>query len=54
MKMVVHGIEKVEKTLGKMDTGVDGVGWVANAVMALPNGKKRYKLCAIGIQYIIS
>lgn len=40
-KMVVLGIEKVEKKFGKMDTDVDGQGWVANAVMAPQNGMKR-------------
>lgn len=42
--MVVLGIEKVEKALGKTDTDIDGQGWVANAVMGPQNGKKRYKL----------
>lgn len=40
MKMEAHGIEKVERTLEKMDTDVDGQGWVVKAMMAPQNGKK--------------
>lgn len=43
MKMEVLGIEKVGKTWAKMDTDVDGQGWVVNHMMAPLNGKKRYR-----------
>lgn len=42
MKMEVLGIEKVGKTWAKMDTDVDGQGWVVNHMMFPQNGKKRY------------
>lgn len=40
MKMVVHGIGKVEKNLVIMDTGVVGLKWEVNLMMALQSGKK--------------
>lgn len=42
MKMAVLGIERVGKTLVKMDTDVDGQGWVVKAMMVPRNGKKWY------------
>ncbi|KAJ8561309.1 hypothetical protein K7X08_027499 [Anisodus acutangulus] len=39
-KMVVLGIERVEKTLVKMDTDADGQRWVDRAMTAPQNGKK--------------
>lgn len=42
MKMVVRGIGKVGRTLAKMDTDVDGQGWVAKAMMPFQNGEKRW------------
>jgi len=43
MKMEVLGIKKVGKTWAKMDTDVDGQGWVVNHMMVPLNGKKRYR-----------
>lgn len=43
MRMVVPGIEKVGRTLVKMDIVVDGQGWVVNPMTVPQNGRKRYK-----------
>ena len=42
MKMEVHGIVKVGKSLEKMGTDVDGQWWVVIPKMVPLNGKKRY------------
>ena len=42
MKMAVLGIEKVERTWERMDSDVDGRGWVVDLMMVLQNGRKRY------------
>lgn len=44
MKMAALGIGRVERTLGKMDTDVDGQGWGVDLMMVLQNGKKWYKI----------
>lgn len=42
IRMVAHGIEKVEKNVEIMATSVDGTKWVANLTTVLQNGKKMY------------